>query len=212
MQQSYFSSSATLLGAGIGASLVLLAAGGAASADCTDDLVPGFDAMARIRRIVRSSQRIGWRQGTRRSAGSPLDHGKALRCCTSRRRGPYGHAACNREDSTLRKSSTLGEARMSVRIATTLVLAIAAVTAAARADAGSCGPKYPYQCTNNTGQNIDLNSVSDIASKIVSEQPVTQSQKKTVNEPAVAAPYSGPIVGVTSGKRAPTVGYSWSLE
>jgi hypothetical protein len=101
---------------------------------------------------------------------------------------------------------------MSVRIATTLVLAIAAVTAAARADAGSCGPKYPYQCTNNTGQNIDLNSVSDIASKIVSEQPVTQSQKKTVNEPAVAAPYSGPIVGVTSGKRAPTVGYSWSLE
>jgi len=101
---------------------------------------------------------------------------------------------------------------MSVRIATTLVLAIAAVTAAAKVDAGSCGPKYPYNCTNNTGQNIDLNSVSDITSKIVSEQPVTQSQIKTVNEPAVAAPYSGPIVGVTSGKRAPTVGYSWSLE
>jgi len=97
---------------------------------------------------------------------------------------------------------------MSVRIATTFVLAIAAVTAAATADAGSCGPKYPYHCPNNTGgQSIDLNSVSDIACKIVSEQPVTQSQKKTVNEPAVAAPYSGPIVGVTSGKRAPTVGY-----
>ena len=102
---------------------------------------------------------------------------------------------------------------MSIRIATTLVLAIAALTAAATADGGPCGPKYPYHCTNNnTGQNLNLNSVPDITSKIIGEQPVTQSQKKTVNEPAVAAPYSGPIVGVTSGKRAPTVGYSWSLE
>jgi hypothetical protein len=33
-----------------------------------------------------------------------------------------------------------------------------------------------------------------------------------VNEPAAALPYTGPIVGVTSGKRAATVGYSWSLE
>jgi hypothetical protein len=117
------------------------------------------------------------------------------------------------QDLTLRKSSTLGEARMSVRIATTLVLAIAVVTAAATADAGSCGPKYPHHCTyNNNGQNIDLNSVPEITSKTVDERPVTQSQKKTVNEPAGAAPYNGPIVGVTSGKRAPTVGYSWSLE
>jgi hypothetical protein len=102
---------------------------------------------------------------------------------------------------------------MSVRIATTLVLAIAAVTAAATADAGSCGPKYPYPCTNNTGgQSIDLNSVSDITNKIVGEEPVIQGHQKPVINPAAAAPYNGPIVGITSGKRAPTVGYSWSLE
>lgn len=102
---------------------------------------------------------------------------------------------------------------MSVRIATTLVLAIAAVTAAANADAGSCGPKYPYHCTNNTGgQSIDLNSVPDITNKIVREEPATQSPQKPVNDPAAASPYTGPIVGITSGKRAPTVGYSWSLQ
>ena len=102
---------------------------------------------------------------------------------------------------------------MSVRIATTLVLTIAAVTAAAKADAGSCGSKYPYHCTNNTGgQSIDLNSVPDITNKIVREEPATQNPQKPVNDPAAAAPYTGPIVGITSGKRAPTVGYSWSLE
>jgi hypothetical protein len=102
---------------------------------------------------------------------------------------------------------------MSVRIATTLVLAITAVTAAAKVDAGSCGPKYPYHCTNNAdGQSIDLNSVPEITNKIVREEPAIQSQQKPVNNPAAALPYTGPIVGITSGKRAPTVGYSWSLE
>lgn len=100
---------------------------------------------------------------------------------------------------------------MSVRIATTLVLAVAAVTAAAAVDAGSCGPKYPYHCTNN-GQSIDLTLVPDITEKIAGEQSVSQKQKNPVNEPAAAAPYTGPIFGATSGKRTPTVGYSWSLE
>ena len=102
---------------------------------------------------------------------------------------------------------------MNVRIATTLVLAIAAVMAAATVDAGSCGPKYPYPCTNNTGrQSIDLNSISDITNKIVREEPATQTPQKPVNNPAVGLPYTGPIVGITSGKPAPTVGYSWSLQ
>ena len=102
---------------------------------------------------------------------------------------------------------------MSVRIATTLVLAIAAVMANAKADAGPCGPKYPYHCTNNTGgQSIDLGSVSDITNKIVREEPATQTPQKPVNNPAVGLPYTGPIVGITSGKPAPTVGYSWSLQ
>ena len=100
---------------------------------------------------------------------------------------------------------------MSAWTATALVLAIAAVTAAATADAGSCNPKNPYQCSNN-GLNIDLNSVPDITKKIVGEEPIAQKQNKPLNEPAAASPYTGPIFGVTSGKRTPTVGYSWTLE
>jgi hypothetical protein len=100
---------------------------------------------------------------------------------------------------------------MSAWIATTLVLAITTVTAATTADAGSCSSKSPYQCTNS-GQNIDLNSVPDITKKIVGEEPIVQKQNKPVNEPAATSPYTGPIFGVTSGKRTPTVGYSWSLE
>ncbi|MBV8508426.1 MAG: hypothetical protein JOZ11_21805 [Alphaproteobacteria bacterium] len=98
---------------------------------------------------------------------------------------------------------------MSAWIATTLVLAITAVTATA--EAGSCGPKNSYSCANDR-QNIDLSSVPDITKKVVGDEPVIQSQPKPVNNPAAGSPYTGPIVGVTSGKRAPTVGYSWSLE
>ncbi len=100
---------------------------------------------------------------------------------------------------------------MSAWIATTLALAITAATAAATAEAGSCGPKSSYRCADN-GQSIDLSSVPDITKKIVGEEPVIQGQKKPVIDPAAASPYAGPIIGVTSGKRAPTVGYSWSLE
>jgi len=100
---------------------------------------------------------------------------------------------------------------MSAWIATTLVVAITAVTAAATAEAGPCGPKYSYPCASN-GQSIDLSSVPDITKKVVGEEPVMQGQKNPVIDPAAASSYTGPIVGVTSGKRAPTVGYSWSLE
>jgi hypothetical protein len=100
---------------------------------------------------------------------------------------------------------------MSVWIATTLVVAITAVTAAATVEAGPCWPKNSYPCANN-GQSIDLSSVPDITKQIVGEESASQSQKKPANSPEAASPYTGPIVGVTSGKRAPTVGYSWSLE
>ena len=100
---------------------------------------------------------------------------------------------------------------MSAWIAATLVLAITTVTTAAPVEAGSCGPKTSYPCTDN-GQSIDLSSVPDITKKIVGEEPAIRSQKNPLNNPAAAAPYTGPIVGITSGKRAPTVGYSWSLE
>jgi len=100
---------------------------------------------------------------------------------------------------------------MSAWTATTLALAITAATTVA-ADAGSCGPKSVRNCTES-GQNIDLNSVPDITQKIVREEPAIQRKTKPLNEPVPAGPYTGPIFGATtSGKRVPTVGYSWSLE
>ena len=100
---------------------------------------------------------------------------------------------------------------MSAWTATTLVLAITVTNIAATADAGSCGPKNSQLCANN-GQNLDLSSVPDITNKVIAEQPAVQTPYKPVTEPAAASPYTGPIVGVTSGKPTPTIGYSWSLE
>ena len=99
---------------------------------------------------------------------------------------------------------------MSAWTATTLALAITTATAVA-AGAGSCGPKSVHTCTDN-GKNIELNSVPDITQKIVGEEPIVGKKNKPLNEPAPAAPYNGPIFGATSGKKIPTVGYSWSLE
>jgi hypothetical protein len=100
---------------------------------------------------------------------------------------------------------------MTARIPTALVIVITAVITATAVDAGSCSPKKASHCVN-TGSGIDLNSVPEITKQIVSEEPAIQTQKKFSIEPPAAAPYTGPIVGVTLGKQTPTVGYSWSLE
>ena len=99
---------------------------------------------------------------------------------------------------------------MSARIATALAITVAAAIAGTTANA-ACAVKGPYRCAD-TGSAVNLNSVPDIASKIVSEEPIGAKPGKSATEPTAPAPYSGPIVGITSGKRAPTVGYSWSLE
>lgn len=99
---------------------------------------------------------------------------------------------------------------MSARIATTLAIAVAAAVAGTAANA-ACNAKAPYRCAD-TGSPVNLNSVPDIASKIVDEEPISSKQAKSAAEPTAPASYTGPIVGVTSGKPAPKVGYSWSLE
>ena len=99
---------------------------------------------------------------------------------------------------------------MSARIAAILGIVVAAAMPGAPAKA-ACPAKSPYRCVD-AGSPVDLNSVPDIARKIVSEEPISAKQDKPASEPAAPAPYTGPIVGVTSGKPAPTVGYSWSLQ
>jgi hypothetical protein len=75
----------------------------------------------------------------------------------------------------------------------------------------ACNAKAPYRCADS-GSAVNLSSVSDIASEIVRQEPVGGKQEKPAAAPAAAAPYTGPIFGVPSGKRAATVGYSWSLQ
>jgi hypothetical protein len=99
---------------------------------------------------------------------------------------------------------------MSARIAAILAIAVASAMPGAAAKA-ACVAKSSYRCVD-TGSPVNLNSVPDIASKIVSEEPISAKQNRSATEPTAPASYTGPIVGVTSGKRAPTVGYSWSLE
>ena len=95
-------------------------------------------------------------------------------------------------------------------IATALGVAVfvigEAVDAGPRCVPGSSQPCLP------AGKAVDFNSVPDIARQIASEEPIRQQRKNPAAEPAPAAPYTGPIFGVTSGTRTPTVGYSWSLE
>ena len=99
---------------------------------------------------------------------------------------------------------------MSARIAAILAIAVAAAMPGEAAKA-ACAVSSSHRCVD-TGSPVDLNSLPDIASKIVGEEPISAKQGKSATEGTAPAPYTGPIVGVTSGKRAPTVGYSWSLE
>jgi hypothetical protein len=99
---------------------------------------------------------------------------------------------------------------MSVRIAAILAIAVAAMMPGSGAKA-ACAVNSSHRCAD-TGSPVNLNSVPDIASKIVDEEPISSKQAKSAAEPTAPASYTGPIVGVTSGKPAPKVGYSWSLE
>ncbi len=99
---------------------------------------------------------------------------------------------------------------MGPRIAAILAIAVAATMPVAAATA-ACAAKSSYRCVD-TGSPVNLNVVPEIMSKIVGAEPVSAKQDRPAAEPAASAPYTGPIVGVTSGKPAPKVGYSWSLE
>jgi hypothetical protein len=99
---------------------------------------------------------------------------------------------------------------MSAWITTALVLAITAGMAGTAANA-SCAPKAATRCFD-TGAAVDLNSVRDIANKIVGEEPIDRPREKPTAGTVAPTPYTGPILGAAPGKRTPTVGYSWSLE
>ena len=101
---------------------------------------------------------------------------------------------------------------MSPRIATTFAVVLASVVAAmTTAQAGPCAPKRSSPC-DGTSAGVDLNSVSDIADRIVGQEPTGRKSEPAGPGAADPAPYTGPLIGVAPGTRAPTIGYSWSLH
>jgi len=96
-------------------------------------------------------------------------------------------------------------------IATALGVSVLIAGPAAGAGPG-CAPGSTKPCFD-PGKAVDFNSVPDIAKQIVSEEPISQKRQAPAAETASPTPYTGPIFGATtSGKRSPTIGYSWPLQ
>jgi hypothetical protein len=85
----------------------------------------------------------------------------------------------------------------------------AAIVAACVLVAGSAGAACPAR---TTGKCVDLDLVPQISQQIVATEHIAMPPKEA---PEAAPPpaYTGPIVGAAKNvRRAPTVGYRWSLE
>ena len=100
---------------------------------------------------------------------------------------------------------------MSAWIPTALAIAITAVTSATAAGGGPCSRENSRNCLNFPAV-LNFSSVPTISEQIVTEEHPDAKQQKLTIDPPAAAPYTGPTFGTSLGRRAPTVGYQWSLE
>ena len=100
---------------------------------------------------------------------------------------------------------------MSAWIPTALAIAITAVTSATAAGGGPCSRENSRNCLNFPAV-LNFSSVPTISEQIVTEEHTNPRQQKLTIAPPAAAPYTGPTFGTSLGRRAPTVGYQWSLE
>ena len=100
---------------------------------------------------------------------------------------------------------------MPYRVATAVVVALAC--AAGPALAGPCSPHSARNCLKLPA-TINFDAVPEISNQIVSQEPVAPAPLKVKAAPATEppSPYTGPMVGVDSRSRTPTVGYYWSLD
>jgi hypothetical protein len=85
------------------------------------------------------------------------------------------------------------------------IATIAAVLVAGSGAFAACPPGQTRNCVN-----FDL--VPQISQQIVAQEPAG-SANKLAPRTDPDKPYSGPMVGIAPGvRRAPTVGYKWSLQ
>lgn len=89
--------------------------------------------------------------------------------------------------------------------ATVWIAIIAASVFGIGAASAACPPGQSKNC-------VDLDSLPQITQQIVAKDSVVGSPK-AVPFPSDSTTYSGPTVGVSSmARRAPTVGYRWSIN
>jgi hypothetical protein len=100
---------------------------------------------------------------------------------------------------------------MKRRVPTALSLAFLTASAAA-ADAGPCAHGKQRNCLNLPA-TVNFSSVPDISDQIVGgEQAAQPPPAPVIAAPQPVAPYTGPMVGISTKARAPTVGYYWSIN
>ena len=101
---------------------------------------------------------------------------------------------------------------MQGRALTALTFALSVVWAGAAVKAEPCSRDKSRNCLNLPA-TINFSSVPEISKQIVGQEKPEQLQKNPAKTEPGAAPYTGPIIGVSPLRsRIPTVGYSWSLD
>jgi hypothetical protein len=84
----------------------------------------------------------------------------------------------------------------------------AAVLLCAAGANAACPPGQTRGCAQ-----VNLNAVPEITEQIVSREAAAAAAKKGPPDAAAQEPYTGPTVGVSDrARRAPMVGYRWSID
>lgn len=84
----------------------------------------------------------------------------------------------------------------------------------------AAGPSFAGSCPHSKSRNclqipptVDFSSVPNISDQIVGgETAPPPSPASSLADPQAGTPYTGPMVGVSTRARAPTVGYYWSIN
>jgi hypothetical protein len=90
-------------------------------------------------------------------------------------------------------------------------LAVALLAVTTPVDAAPCHPNTSHNCLA-TKPSVSFSSVPDISKEIVSEEPKAEKPATQSLEAPPITTYTGPMVGIDTMVRAPTVGYYWSLD